>query len=401
VTPGLARDPERLAAALLAPNGFGGAGVPGALGDVRVVRAPGRVNLIGEHTDYNEGLVLPAAIDRWVAMAFLPTDDPIAAVRRLDTGEMVEVDLADPGQPDGTWRDYVAGTVWALGEAGAPVSGFRGVLVADLPMGAGLSSSAALELATALALGGGRPPIDDPMTLARTARRAENDYVGVPCGLMDQFAVTFGVAGSALLLDCRSLEHEVVALPQDVDILVCDSGVERRLAGSAYETRRDECRRAVEALRAGGAAVTSLRDADEDLLERARDTMDPVAFRRARHVVTENARVLEAVAALRGGSPEALGPLFRAGHASLRDDFEVSTPELDELVDIATATPGVLAARLTGAGFGGAIVALVAADATAQAIDGIRRGYRTPGGSPPDVLRVRAAAGAALAWPPP
>ena len=388
-----ARDP----AALVARLGEVDPAAASRLREARVVRAPGRVNLIGEHTDYNDGLVLPAAIDRWISIAFIPTDDGIVRLANADTGARVEVDLEAPGPPDGTWRDYVAGTAWALAAVGARIDGFRGVLSSDLPMGAGLSSSAALELATALALGGGEPPISDPMALAQAARRAENDFVGVPCGLMDQFAVTFGQPEAALLLDCRSLSHEVVPLPGDLDILVCDSGVERRLAGSAYETRRDECHRAVETLRGLGARIDSLRDVDPMLLESSRHELDPVAFRRARHVVTENARVLAAVAALRRGNPDALGPLFATSHASLRDDFEVSTPQLDELVAIASAAPGAVAARMTGAGFGGAIVALVDSSSTAAAIEAIRTRYRTPAGEPPTVLRVRAAAGAALA----
>ena len=395
MTAALARDPAALAAALLNLEDLASHDAA----DVRVVRAPGRVNLIGEHTDYNDGLVLPAAIDRWVAIAFIPSDDGIVRLTRADTQETVDVALAKPGQRDGTWRDYVAGTVWALADAGAPISGFRGLLAADLPIGAGLSSSAALELAAALALGAGRRPLEDRMALARAAQRAENAFVGVPCGLMDQFAVTFGEPDAALLLDCRSFRHEAVPLPSGLEILVCDSGVERRLADSPYEARRDECRRAIATLRGLGEPVESLRDVDPVLLERARPSMDPVAFRRARHVVTENARVLAAVGAMRGGNLAGLGPIFAASHASLRDDYEVSTPELDELVSIAAAAPGVLAARMTGAGFGGAVVALADERSADEAIETIGGGYRTPAGARPYVMRVRAAAGAALVWP--
>jgi galactokinase len=392
----LARDPAALADAL--SSLAAGAGDSLDTNAILVVRAPGRVNLIGEHTDYNDGLVVPAAIDRWISIAFVPTDDGIVRLDRLDTRASIEVDLAAPGDPDGTWRDYVAGTAWALVGAGTDIRGFRGVLASDLPIGSGLSSSAALELATALALGSGTPPIADRMRLAQTARRAENEFVGVPSGLMDQFAVTFGVADAALLLDCRSLEYALVPLPADVAILVCNSGVERRLAGSGYERRRDECRGAVETLRGLGARIASLRDANLEMLEAAAGRMPNVEFRRARHVVTENDRVTEAVDALRRGALDELGPLFRASHASLRDDFEVSTPELDALVATATAAPGVIAARLTGAGFGGAIVALVRAGDVDAAVEAIEHGYATPAGRPPDVIRVRAAAGAGLVW---
>ena len=390
----LAAQPAALIDALLALEG------PSASRDASVVvRAPGRVNLIGEHTDYNDGLVLPAAIHRGISIAFIPTGDRVARLTRLDTGTKVEVDLDDPGTRDGSWRDYVAGTAWVLGEAGARIGGFRGVLAADLPMGAGLSSSAALELALAFALGGGEPPISDAMSLARAAQRAENEFVRVPCGLMDQFAVTFGQAGHALLLDCRSLEHEAVRLPAGVELLVCDSGVERRLAGSGYATRRDECRRAVAQIARVRPGITSLRDVDETTLESARGGLDAVAFRRARHVVTEIRRVRATVQAMRTGDVDALGSIFEASHASLRDDYEVSTPELDDLVRVASETDGVLGARLTGAGFGGATVNVVRTEAIEEATDRIRSTYRTPDGTPPDVLRVKAAAGAARVWP--
>jgi galactokinase len=367
---------------------------------VRVVRAPGRVNLIGEHTDYNDGLVLPAAIDAGISIALVPTADRLVRLRRADTAEEVAIDLDAPGERDGSWRDYVAGTAWALLEAGARVGGFRGLLASDLPMGAGLSSSAALELATALALGGGSPPIDDPMLLAETARRAENEFVGVPCGLMDQFAVTCGRAGHALLLDCRSLEHEAIPLPASVALLICDSGVARRLATSAYEARRDECRRAVTLLVAAGVVAASLRDVDISTLEDHRAALDSVAFRRARHVVTENARVRATVSALRIGDLDSLGKLFGASHASLRDDFEVSTADLDRLVEVAVAAPGAIGARLTGAGLGGAVLALVAVESADAAIEHIRAAYRTPSGSPTSVRRVHAADGARQVWPP-
>jgi galactokinase len=218
---------------------------------------------------------------------------------------------------------------------------------------------------------------------------------------MDQFAVTFGKTGNALLLDCRSLEHDAVALPADVEMLVCDSGVERRLASSGYARRREECRRAVEQISSQGVSVASLRDVDARGLEAARPGMDDVAFRRARHVVTENRRVLDAVEALRRNDLDRLGATFAASHESLRDDYEVSTPELDELVHVATSAPGVIGARLTGAGFGGAIVVLVHGGTGDAAASAIATGYRAPDGSAPPVLRVRAADGAGRVWPSP
>jgi galactokinase len=393
----LARDPAALAAELARLE-------PAAAGQraaIRVVRAPGRVNLIGEHTDYNDGLVLPAAIDLGISIAFVPTDDRRARLRLAATGETCEIHLDAPGNPTGAWADYVAGTAWALGAAGASTQGFIGLLAADLPSGSGLSSSAALELATALALGGGRPPLADRLALAQAARRAENDFVGVPSGLMDQFAVAFGVEGAALLLDCRSLDHRVVPLPPGLALVIADSGVPRRLAASGYAQRRAECDRAVEQIRQIAPAVRSLRDVRLENLAAAGDVLDPVALRRARHVVTEIARVEAAVEALERRELGAIGGLFAASHASLRDDFEVSTPELDRLVELAAALPGVVGARLTGAGFGGATINLVDADAAPAFVEQLRASYRTPDGDPPRVLTVRAAAGAGLVWPSP
>jgi galactokinase len=363
---------------------------------VRVVHAPGRVNLIGEHTDYNSGFVLPVAIDRGISIAFVPTFERRASLMLVADGRAAQVELDEPRPPDGTWVDYVAGVAWALREAGGAVSGFRGVLAADLPAGAGLSSSAAIELVVAWALGGGAPPLDDRLDLARTAQRAENEYVGVACGLMDQFAVTFGEPDRAMLLDCRSLQHRPIPIPPGVALVVCDSGVPRRLAGSGYGDRRAECARAVEQIRSVAPEVTSLRDVDADLLATVREALDPVAFRRARHVVTENARVLAAAAALEEARLLELGVLLAASHESLRDDFEASTPEVDRLVAWAQVAPGAIGARLTGGGFGGSVVALVANDGVEAFADHLRRGYRTPAGSSPAVLRVAPAAGAGL-----
>ena len=361
-----------------------------------VVHAPGRLNLIGEHTDYNDGFVLPVAIDRGISIAFVPATDRHIALTLVADGRTAEVDIDAVGPPHGTWVDYVAGVAWALREAGAPMSGFRGVLAADLPAEAGLSSSAALELVVAWALGGGAPPLADRLALAKAAQRAENEYVGVACGLLDQFAVIFGVRDGAILLDCRSLEHRVIPIPAEVALLVCDAGVPRRLAASGYGRRRAECARAVEQIRSVAPRVASLRDVDVDALAAACDALDPIAFRRARHVVTENARVLAAAAALETGRLPELGALLAASHASLRDDFEASTPEVDRLVDSAQAAPGVIGARLTGGGFGGSVLALVASDAVGAFVDDVRRRYRTPDGSSPGLLRVAPADGAGL-----
>ena len=364
-----------------------------------VVRAPGRVNLIGEHTDYNDGFVLPAAIDLEIRISFEPTLDREVELRQAANGAIEMFDLADIGPPRGTWLDYPAGVANELLRVDVTVAGLRGRIDSSLPVSAGLSSSAALELASAWALMAAANPEQsiDRLDLAQLCQRAENDYVGVSCGLMDQFAVSCGVAGHALLLDCRSLEHRAVPIPADIAMVIVDSGVARRLVASEYNTRRDECERGVAVLAASGAPVASLRDASLEMLDRARSELGEVVYRRCRHVVEENARVLAAVDALEAGDRSMLGELFAASHASLRDLYEVSAPELDCAVDIAQRTPGVIAARMTGAGFGGCTVNLVEADAVASLFAAIDREYSSLTGAEAHVMLVHAAAGAGLA----
>ena len=363
-------------------------------GAVRVVRAPGRVNLIGEYTDFNLGLVLPAAIDLEVRIAYVPTDDRRVTLTRLDDGVSETFDLDTPQVRSGSFIDYVAGTAWALEAAGHAMTGLRGVIGSTLPSGAGLSSSAAIELASAWALMDETAPDVDPMTLARICQLAENEYVGVHSGLMDQFAEACGVAGAALLLDCRSLEWRSVPLPSDVALVVCHTGAPRRLDGSAYNERRAECDRAVAVIAADDPSVRSLRDVTLQHLAEAGDRLDPVARRRAEHVVLENERVATVVAALEVGDMATVGAAFAACHASLRDRFEVSSPGLDTMVEIAAGVPGVLATRMTGAGFGGCTVALVRPDAVAALRAAVERDYPARTGLRPMVLPVQAAAGA-------
>jgi galactokinase len=361
---------------------------------IGVVHAPGRVNLIGEHTDYNDGFVLPAAIDLGITIAFVPTDDRRVEITLAETGERAGFDLDAIEPATGRWIDYVAGTAWALAEAELATRGFRGLLGSDLLVGAGLSSSAALELVSAWALSGGDRPLTDTMQLAKIAQRAENEHVGVACGLMDQFAVAFGVADHALLLDCRSLEHRPVPIPDGTSLVICDSGAPRALADSAYNARRAECARAVAVLRELDPSITALRDVTPIILEAGRKRLGDVEFRRARHVVTEDQRVLDTVAALSSSDLDAVGEAFAASHRSLRDDFEVSSAPLDALVEIATAVDGVIGSRLTGAGFGGCTINLVregAADALREAIE---RDYPALTGLVPRVYGVRAADGA-------
>jgi len=363
-------------------------------GEIAVVRAPGRVNLIGEHTDYNEGFVLPAAIDLEIRIAYLPTDDGRVELVRLDTGERDGFELGRPRSKSGGWIDYVAGTAWALDEAGLALTGLRGVIASTLPPNAGLSSSAAIELASAWAMLHHSATTIEPFTLARICQRAENGYVGVQSGLMDQFAEACGVAGSAVLLDCRSLEWRPIPLPDDVALVVLHTGSPRHLDGSAYNERRRQCETAVAELARDSPRITSLRDVTPDALDAARDQLDPIAYARARHVVTENARVEATVKALAAHDLAEVGRLFAESHASLRDLFNVSSPELDAMVDIATAVDGVVAARMTGAGFGGCTINLVRPAAVGALRDAVLTRYQEMTGLTPTILPVHATDGA-------
>jgi len=363
----------------------------------RVVRAPGRVNLIGEHTDYNDGFVLPVAIDRGISIALVPTDDRRVELTLADDGDRAGFDLDRIGPKRSGWIDYVAGTAWAMADAGMPVRGFRGLLASDLPQASGLSSSAALELASAFALSGGVPPAAERMAVAQTARRAENAYVGVNSGLMDQFASAFGEPGSALLLDCRTLEHRAIAMPLDrAALVVCHSGSPRRLESSAYNERRSQCDAAVAVIAREEPGVTALRDVTPEMLEAHRDRLDPVVARRAEHVVYENRRVLEAVAAFEAGDLDEIGRLFSASQASMRDLFAISSPELDALVEIASGVRGVYGARLTGAGFGGCTVNLVRRDAVPALRDAVLTEYGPRTGLVARVFEVEPSPGAAV-----
>src|SRR4051794_17013507 len=362
--------------------------------EVRVVRAPGRVNLIGEHTDYNLGYVLPAAIDLEIRIAYVPTDDGRVRLTRLDSGETDEFGLGDDRPRNGEWLDYVAGTAWALREAGLSARGLRGVVDSTLPPNAGLSSSAAIELASAWAMLDEDAGGVEPLHLARVCQRAENGYVGVQSGLMDQFAEACGVADSAMLLDCRSLEWRSVSLPPGVRLVVCHTGSSRHLDGSAYNERRTQCQAAVDALAEDDPTITSLRDVTSDVLERDADRLDPVVRDRAEHVVAENERVVATVRALEADDRPAIGALFAASHASLRDRYEVSSPELDAMVEIAAAVGGVIGARMTGAGFGGCTVNLVRPDAVAALRTAVMDRYPRMTGLTPMVFPVNATDGA-------
>ncbi len=360
-------------------------------------RAPGRVNLIGEHTDYNEGLVLPCAIDR----------DTLALVASRDDGRFVCVSREEPERVHFSWDAppseggfgaYVYGVVQALAERGPRLLGADLAVASDVPVGAGLSSSAALCVALVSALDAVFGLGLDPRARAETAWRAENAFVGVPCGRMDPLASALGQRDSALAIDCRSLRVDVIPLPARLRLLVADSGVRRRLVAGAYGDRRAEC---AEALRLAGLAgiappgARALRDLGVEDLPRIERALPDTLARRVRHVLRENERVRATASALATGDLARAGALLREGMASLRDDFLVSVPELDALCEIADALPGVLGSRLCGAGFGGCTLHLVEAPAVEAVEQALAERFAARFGRRPPILRVRAADGAA------
>ena len=360
-----------------------------------VVRAPGRVNLIGEHTDYNDGFVLPAAIDRAITYAGRRRADRRMRVYSTDFSASAEFDLDDIQKDNQkTWSNFLRGVSKFLEADGHRLSGADIAFGGDVPREAGLSSSAAVEVgATAFwnKLLGLRL---DPIYVVKLARRAENEFVGVPCGIMDQFISALGRRDHALFLDCRDLTYRHVPLRSDVKIVVCNSGVKRALAQSEYEVRLKQCREAVAKIAAAGHAVKSLRDVQLSDLDAARGAKDNLLWRRAHHVVSENQRTLEAVKVLQAGDLQRFGELMNESHESLRDDYEVSSKELDQLVELARRQPGVLGARMTGAGFGGCTVNLVRADAAQDFAQAVAAGYKKALGLKAEIYVCQASDGA-------
>jgi galactokinase len=366
-------------------------------GPVVTRRAPGRVNLIGEHTDYNDGFVLPMALEFAVEMAGRRRDVPEVRVHSADYRETVtfRVDRTLQRDPAHPWSNYVRGVLWALAGAGVPLAGMDLAFGGDVPQGAGLSSSAALEVVTATtarALLGFDLHVPD---VARLCQRAENEFVGMKCGIMDQFVSLMGRAGHALFLDCRSLEHRLVPLELgDHVIAIVDSGVKHALVGSEYNVRREECAAGVAALRRRFPGVTALRDATLEQLEACAAELAPTVRRRCRHVITECARVLESVEALRRRDLARFGRLMNASHDSLRDDYEVSCEEVDLLVALTREIAGVAGARITGGGFGGCTVNLLTR-AAADALQGeVLAEYEARVGRKPRLFLTQAADGA-------
>jgi galactokinase len=361
-----------------------------------VVRAPGRVNLIGEHTDYNEGFVLPAAIDRWVVFACRRRPDSHGEIWSAAHEELYEFPTDVPPERTGEWPDYPLGVLLELQKLGLAGCGFEGAIAGDVPVGAGLSSSAAVEMAVARCLLdlNGRE-LSGPET-ALLGQRAENGFVGVNCGIMDQFISANGSAGHALFLDCRDLAYQLVPVSEeDCRIVICNSGVKRGLTSSGYNQRRAACEDGVRRLAAAtGQPIRALRDVSGEMLDASREALSESTYRRCRHVVGEIERTQQAAALLRSGNMAGFGRLMDESHVSLRDDYEVSGPELDLLVQIASGVPGVLGARMTGAGFGGCTVNLVSVDAVAPLEEAIRRDYPDRAGLEPEVYVCSAVNGA-------
>jgi galactokinase len=342
----------------------------------RVFAAPARVNLIGEHTDYTGGFVMPMAIDFHTLAVVSAREDGRAVFYSANYGEEAGFEIASLARtPGASWSDYPAGVLWSLRKEGIVVSGFNMSLTGDVPLGAGLSSSASVEVATAMALLG-HAAVEMPLEkVATLCRRAENEYVGAKSGIMDQFAVTGCVANRAMLLDCRSLEYELLPLPDEVRVVICNSMVKHAVATGEYGDRSAEVEAGQAILRRERPGVKLLRDATLEDLEACRGMMSAASFKRCRHIITENARVMKARVALMAGDMERFGALMVEAHASFRDDFAASCEEVDLLVAIAMQQAECFGARITGGGFGGCTVNVVRAEAADRFVATVRREY--------------------------
>ncbi len=362
-----------------------------------VSRAPGRVNLIGEHTDYNDGFVMPAALEFATLVAASPRPDRRLHVYSIILDQAREFDLdapAETGRHD--WSDYIFGVTVMLERSGRRLSGADLVVSTDVPLGSGLSSSAALEVSSAHALltASGLP--FEPIAVAKICQRAENDYVGMRCGVMDQYASACGVAGAALLIDCRTLESRNVPIAPNLRLLIANSGVRHQHAGGEYNARREACEEGVRLLKPALGPIKALRDVTLEALEANRKRLPELIYRRCRHIVTENARVLGAEHALIAGDFAVCGAAMNASHASMRDDFEITCPEVDFLAELAQATLGVYGSRMTGGGFGGCTVSLVEASAVDRVSQILVDGYRVGCGRDAEVYVCSPSDGARL-----
>jgi galactokinase len=367
--------------------------------DLRIFRAPGRVNLIGEHTDYNDGFVMPAAIGFYTWIAAAKREDRILEAYSDHFEEKITFSLdALDGPPRKHWSDFIRGVAATFEGAGHKLAGANLVIHTEVPLGAGLSSSASLEVATALALTVPAGIAVPRLELAKLCQAAENQYVGARCGIMDQFIASFGVSGSALMLDCRSLEYQLIPVPRDLRLVVCNSMVRHEHASGEYNRRRADCEAGVKLLAQHLPGIRALRDVGIADLDKYKHALPETIYRRCRHVVSENQRVLDAAKALESGDPDGFGRLMYASHASLRDDYEVSCKELDLLVELASSSPGIYGARMTGGGFGGCTVNLVRAEHAAAFEAQMARTYQQATGIAPDIYVCEPAQGAE-AWP--
>ena len=362
----------------------------------RIFRAPGRVNLIGEHTDYNDGFVMPAALEFYTYVAVGPRNNQLLSIHSIDFEHTVEVPLGGIyGAPASHWSDYPRGVAAVLRSAGHRLGGANLVIKGEVPIGAGLSSSAALEVATAFALLANSGIELSRTDIARLCQQAEHQYAGTRCGIMDQFISCFGQAGHALLLDCRTLDHQPLAINRDARIVVCNTNVRHELAGGEYNQRRADCEAGVRYLQKFLPGIQALRDVTSGDLEEYGARLPQTVYRRCRHVVTENARVLRATEALRAGDLKLFGDLMFESHRSLQYDYEVSCPELDLMVNIALTCPGVYGSRMTGGGFGGCTVSLVRSGNVAEFVATVQRLYTAATELHADVYVCSAGDGAA------
>jgi galactokinase len=361
----------------------------------RIYQAPGRVNLIGEHTDYNDGFVMPAAIGFHTRAAVAPRPDRKLVIHSENYSEQVEFDLDHlPEKGEGHWSDYVVGVVKMLVRSGNKLGGANLLVDGNVPLGAGLSSSASIEVAVGYALLDlGGPNTIDRTQLALLCQQAENEFVGALCGIMDQFVASHGKRGQALLLDCRSLEYRQLPLPDDVAIAICNTMVKHSIAKGEYNQRRAECEAGVHVLSKHQPQVRALRDVTLEGLEAYGHELPEVVVRRCRHVIGENARVLKAAAALEQGELPAFGSLMLESHRSLRDDFAVSCSELDLMVELAQRVEGVYGTRMTGGGFGGCTIALVQTGCVEAFQRTVREGYEHSTGRKPEIYICAAADG--------
>ncbi len=358
-----------------------------------VIRAPGRVNLIGEHTDYNDGFVLPMAIDRAIWIALGPRSGRRVVLHSVDFEDPTDFSVEEISHLPG-WGEYIRGVAWALEQAGYRLEGWQGVMASEIPIGAGLSSSAAVEMATAKAFSWAAGWPFEPDAMAKIGQRAENEWVGANTGIMDQMISAAGKAGHALLIDCRDLSRQQIPLPEGAVFVVMDTATRHAHTESGYNERRQQCEAAAEFF-----GVSHLRDVDKGTFRARADEMPEILRRRARHIISENERVLQAAEALSRGDAPNMGVLMNASHASLRDDFEVTNDELNIMADLSQTQPGCFGARMTGGGFGGSAVALVEEAAAEEFSKTIHEAYQQATGLEPHIYICQASNGVELISP--